>query len=300
MTRAAGGKLRRFQSAEIESDRVVILPADHPAVVEGRTLYPSRVKREHESQRYLVSGRNNAKIGAFVTKGDWAKMPIFTLTLEERATCPRSCAQWLSCYGSGMQFANRWDHTDPDFLPALKAEIITTARAHPNGLVVRLHVLGDFYSVPYLQMWADMLDAFPNLHIYGYTARHEDDSDEESRRIATGIRWLTEQAWDQFAIRFSNRPERQGTIVITDHADAGDAIICPASLTKTETCGTCGLCWAPAARDKTIAFPLHGRKGRGAATYTGNRHTIIGDRMADELAHRRATMGIDLRISRRI
>ena len=56
MTRAAGGKLRRFQSAEIESDRVVILPADHPAVVEGRTLYPSRVKREHESQRYLVSG----------------------------------------------------------------------------------------------------------------------------------------------------------------------------------------------------------------------------------------------------
>lgn len=254
----------RFASVEADPASVWIMPADHPAAVEGRTLFPSNVVSTFDSARFLVSGHNNPKLGKEFKKGPWNGMPLFQVTLEERATCPRSCKQWLSCYGSAMHLARRNDHRDPDFLPALKAEVVTTARQFPKGFVVRLHTLGDFYSVEYLQLWADLLDALPNLYVFGYTARREDADDEESRRIARGIRWLTEQAWDRFAIRFSGHDGPQGSIVVTA-PDARDTVVmCPAQTYATQACVTCGLCSSPEARHKTIAFLLHGaKKGRG-------------------------------------
>lgn len=254
--------LKRFASSEIDPSRVIELDRAHPAVVEGHTIYQASVVGTNESARFLVSGHNNSKLGKAVQKGPWAGMPIYHVTLEERATCPRSCARWLDCYGSGMPFARRNDHRDPLFLEALDREVRHVARAHPQGFVVRLHTLGDFYSMEYLNLWGDLLFDLPNLHVFGYTARREDADDDESREIAATIRQLGEVLWSRFAVRFSNQPGPDGTITLMEPIDDPNVIMCPAQTGATEACATCGLCWSEAARVKTIGFLLHGRKRR--------------------------------------
>ena len=84
-----GGSLRRFEMKPretIQDKEAASLNADHSALTEARTLFPTRVFDSADADHVLVSGHNNAKIGAFVTKGPWAGMSIYTLTMEERAT----------------------------------------------------------------------------------------------------------------------------------------------------------------------------------------------------------------------
>lgn len=262
-------RLARFHQTKAEPEVTVGLAADHPAVVEGRTLFPSRVMPTAGSMRFLVSGQNNAKIGKVVEKGPWAGMPIFTLTLEERKTCPRSCEQWRDCYGNAMQWPQRWDHTDPAFLPTLQAELITLGRQNPKGFVVRLHVLGDFFSVRYVYFWAEMLAVIPSLRVYGYTARTVFDEDQASARIAVALDILTDAMWSRFAIRTSTSDPRNADSIAmvvesAEEAKAAGALLCPAQTSATETCGTCALCWSPNLRDKAIAFLRHGMKRRPA------------------------------------
>ena len=40
---------------------------------------------------------------------------------------------------------------------------------HPNGFAVRLHNLGDFYSLQYVALWRRLLARHPALHVWGYT-----------------------------------------------------------------------------------------------------------------------------------
>lgn len=255
------GTLARFKGYKADPSAVSGLSLDHPAVTQGRTLFLKNVTATADSVRFLIGGENNAKIGKVVTKGEWAGFPIFTLTLEERATCPRSCALWRDCYGNAMHWPKRWDHRDPAFMPTLREEIEWLSRKNPAGLVIRLHILGDFFSFEYAKLWAEMIDTFPQLHVYGYTARRPDADDAESREIAKGLQRLKEAAWDQFALRFSHETPGPGRSVVFDaDPQRPDVIMCPAQPEKTATCGTCGLCWAEAARDKTIGFLRHGMK----------------------------------------
>jgi hypothetical protein len=84
-----------------------MLGALDPAYRSGRSIFPSRVFDPDEVQRVLKDGHQSRKIGKFVTKGPRRGWPLFTLTLEERATCPRSCKAWAFCYGNNMQAAER-------------------------------------------------------------------------------------------------------------------------------------------------------------------------------------------------
>src|SRR5262249_7429238 len=85
------------------------LPAfNDKALVEGRTVFPSTVHNADEGGTLLKSGHNNPKIGRKVLKGHWKGFPIFMLTLEERATCPRTCKLWRACYGNNMHLSDRW------------------------------------------------------------------------------------------------------------------------------------------------------------------------------------------------
>lgn len=103
--------VRRFASKPIEPERSPGLSVGHPALSEGRTIFPSTVTASKDSPRFLVSGHNNPKLGKAILKGPRAGWPIYQLSLEERATCPRSCEQWSTCYGNAMHLARR--HT-PD------------------------------------------------------------------------------------------------------------------------------------------------------------------------------------------
>lgn len=227
--------------------RAVTLDEFHDAVVDGRTLFPSQ-RRRPGSHKVLKTGAWQRKIGGLVRKGRWAGMPIYALTLEERATCPRSCAQWQGCYGKGMQRAARQEH-GPLLEATILAELNDLQRNHPTGFVVRLHVLGDFYSSEYVAMWRGALEEFPALRVFGYTAW---PNNSEIGRAVAAVR---DGHWDRFAVRTSGAGDgqRANVYALASNVPKGE-IICPAQLNKTKSCSTCALCWAS---KRPIAFLKH-------------------------------------------
>jgi hypothetical protein len=112
----------------------------------------------------LKPGSNQWKLGGEILKGDWRGFPVYALTLEERATCPKTCQHWRSCYGNRMHRAHRMPH-GTELERRLEIEIAQHAEEHPNGFAVRLHVLGDFYSVEYVELWRKLLERHPVLEI---------------------------------------------------------------------------------------------------------------------------------------
>ncbi len=243
--------LRRFGSLHIRPHEVIALDRANPAVVRGRTIFPTTVFGPADTPRLLVSGHNNRKIGKEVQKGEWSGMSIYMLTLEERATCPRTCQLWRECYGNAMHMARRHRH-GPDLEARLAREVAVLARENPRGFVVRLHVLGDFYSVDYVRLWTSLLRSVPELHVYGYTARSGCD-------IAAAIADMNVAFPSRCFVRQSGSEAGPGRAIVVNHdAPIAGAFICPAETSKTECCSTCGLCWATAARDKAVAFIRHG------------------------------------------
>lgn len=225
-------------------------PGD-PAAVKGYSRF-RKASVEHPGDRgVLKPGAYQRKLGAKVLKGAWKGMPIYSLTLEERATCPRACKQWLDCYGNQMGRAVRYRH-GAALESAILLDLFQLDRQHPRGFVVRLHILGDFYSPQYVDFWRYCLEDFPGLHVFGYTARQ--GADEIARRVEV----LRNLNWDRFAIRTSgaNYGPRTRVIQKASAARPGD-IICPAQTGGTTHCGACALCWAPAARHRPIAFLAH-------------------------------------------
>lgn len=241
----SGGPLKRHVSAK--PGHGIDLRPDHPAAVEGRTLFPSTVVDAADSPRLLIEGKNSRKIGNEVVKGRWKGFPIFTLTLEERATCPRSCREWSTCYGNRMHFARR--HRDDGWLTTMLAlEIEALAAKHPQGFLVRLHVLGDFASVAYVRFWQLMLAETPALHIFGFTA-HAPGS-----RIGRELVAMNADG-DRCWIRFSANLGAMGSLVIANAA-ASVHVVCPVQSRpdKVSCCGECGLCWT---MQRPVEFVRH-------------------------------------------
>jgi hypothetical protein len=225
---------------------------ESPFIQEGRTKFTKAVQAPNE--HILVSGHNNIKIGRIVRKGKLRGYHIFTLSLEERKTCPSSCSHWQSCYGNNMPFAKRVDHTHPDFRKLL-AQAVATLCAKPRkgrqGVLIRLHALGDFFDVSYVNFWGGMLRIFPNLSIYGYTAH----------RPASDIGWSITERLNSYGagrsmIRFSNGGlDTMSTVTIGNPESCPpNAFICPEQTGKTLGCDTCALCWST---KKNVAFLEH-------------------------------------------
>lgn len=244
--------LRRHKTAHKARDRglaPVTLSALDPAYRYGRSLFPSRVFDPGEVRRVLKDGHQSRKIGKFVTKGARRGWPLFTLTLEERATCPRNCKAWAFCYGNSMQAAERLT-AGPALEEALWEELRQLQAEHPGGFMVRLHVLGDFYSLAYVEMWERALNAFPALHVFGFTAHPLDSviGSELNHLIA----WF---GFERFAMRFSglDGPELGSQLQPDAHPAA---IPCPAQADPAgeRHCGSCALCWHSR---RSISFARH-------------------------------------------
>jgi hypothetical protein len=248
LPRTTAPKAKRRFTEHTPPGNPYVLAADHPAVTEGRTLFRKRVVPSAEARSLFKSGEHNRKIGARVVKGAWAGFPVFTLTLEERATCPRDCAHFRDCYGNNMNWSVRVT-ADEMLTDRLEGEIWRLAMKHPHGFVVRLHVLGDFYSTDYVQFWHSMLRLYEPLRIYGYTAR------SRSSDIGAGIAAMNRSP--RCFIRFSDgEPSefRAVTVENEDQAREAGVIVCPVQTNKTACCSTCALCWSTT---KTIAFLRH-------------------------------------------
>jgi hypothetical protein len=101
--------------------------------------------------------------------------------------------------------------------------------------MVRLHVLGDFYSAGYVEPLAPRARRFPALHVFGFTARDPTTRDRP-RALRSGDGRL-----GRFAVRFSGASRPLWASRIGD--DDPEAIACPAQTGATECCATCALCW---------------------------------------------------------
>jgi hypothetical protein len=205
------------------------------------------VKAPAAVKRLLQPASTNQKLGAgklIIVRGRWRTMPLYQLVLEERKTCPSTCEQWSNCYGNNMPFANRVDAFDPSFFSSLSSELQSLSSRHSAGFVVRLHVLGDFYSVPYANFWLDSLKTVPELRVFGYTHR------KKASAIGRVISKMNRRgAW----IRWSDA----GGDMSANVRAPGQALTelqCPQEIGKTESCLTCGLCWQTT---KSIKFLNH-------------------------------------------
>lgn len=242
----AASTLRRHGSVKPTGHGVAI-SALHPAHRGGRSIFPSRVFDPDEVQRVLKSGHQSRKIGKTVMKGRLRGAPIFTLTLEERATCPRTCLAWSICYGNGMNSAERIV-AGPALEAALWDELGELQRRHHKGFLVRLHVLGDFYSEGYVDLWGKALDRFPALHVFGFTARLP------GTPIGDALAPLIAGRWTRFAIRYSGAGlAEKAAEVLGSRADS-QAILCPAQTGAADCCATCMLCLHST---RSIAFARH-------------------------------------------
>lgn len=221
----------------------------HPTVEAGRSIF-YRKGVHPVGPNPLVSGHNNVKIGRDVRKGHLRGYWIYTLSLEERATCPRSCTHWHDCYGNNMPWAKRYQH-GPELEAAIEAQLERLlAVRNRRGILVRLHALGDFYSVEYVHFWGQMLRKFPRLSVFGYTARPPDDP-------IGGAVFYTHHAYPKrFAIRLSDSARGWGaTVSITRAEDCPpDAFVCPEQTGRTAACATCAACWGTS---KNVAFIGH-------------------------------------------
>lgn len=221
------------------------LKPNHPAAIEGRSIHPKSLK---DPVNVLKSVASNKKLGngsQWITKGKWRGMPMFSLTLEERATCPRTCHHWQDCYGNNMAFAHRFP-AGKQLEDRLRVEVAELARIHKNGFVVRLHVLGDFYSREYVNLWDELLFEYPNLKVFGYTARTE--LDPIGSRIFEMARYYTKSYESRFAIRQSMKD----AVIPWSAVETPNehSITCPEQTGKTQACITCGLCWS-------VRRPIH-------------------------------------------
>ena len=229
----------------------------------GKTLFQYRVKKADRSlmgkTELLIKKSTNDKLGKKVKKGYYKGFPIYTLTLEERATCPRSCVHWLDCYGNNMRYAYRYE-AGSALEAMLEVELAELQRKHPKGFLVRLHILGDFYSVSYVAKWASWLGKFPALHVYGYTANQPSATDKLERSIGQAILSLRENANGRFAIRFSGNFDDNFSansfddIRSKEALERKEAILCPEQTKQVNSCADCALCWVA---QKPVIFQTH-------------------------------------------
>ncbi len=229
----------------------------------GQTLFQYRVKKADSSlmakTEKLIKKSTNAKLGKKVNKGKYKGFPIFTLTLEERATCPKSCVHWLDCYGNHMRYAYRYE-AGPALEAMLEIELAELQRKHPKGFLVRLHILGDFYSVGYVAKWASWLGKFPALHVYGYTANQPNASDKLERSIGQSILSLRDNCNGRFAVRFSGNFDDNFSANSYDDIrskqaiERKEAILCPEQTKQVNSCADCAVCWAA---QKPVIFQTH-------------------------------------------
>jgi hypothetical protein len=209
------------------------------------TLFQKSIKQDAKNG-ILKKGSKNAKLGFKITSKKWTGKRLYSLTLVERETCPTSCHHWDDCYGNNMPFAHRFSNPNIDLI--LEKEIESLLLKHKEGIVIRLHVLGDFYSKEYVQFWLEMLEKHPKLCIFGYTARKGDN-------IAHALWLLNKNFPERCVIRHSgNKEYNSNWSYAAEESFEGASFDCPEQTGKIKDCASCGLCWITT---KTVRFATH-------------------------------------------
>ena len=257
--KASAAKKKSVEVRDRRRFKTVPVPMGDPSIMAPKdasgSIFESRVFVPDRDEALLKDGCNQSKIGGDVLLG-WLKgARIYTLTLEERATCPRACVHWQSCYGNSMPHARRWKH-GPELIAQLGDEIADLCDRH-DRVLIRLHVLGDFWSVDYVDFWGKAMEWHPNLYVFGFTAH------KQGTEIGDYIAATRGMHPDRFWIRHSDMTGEWGTFTVdfpTAQKRIGDAVVCPEQRDGMEGgprgthCGNCGVCWSSSV---PVAFVTH-------------------------------------------
>lgn len=227
----------------------------HPAIIEGRTIFTNSVIKSDKLM--LKPGSNNRKLGFIITKGKYKGYPIFSLSLEERKTCPRDCIFWVNCYTNNMYLAQRYNHKDKSFYKILEENIKELNNKY-KGFIVRTHVSGDFFSVEYIKFWERMLNKYSGLNIFGYTAYKNGPRYREIQR-------LNNDYPNKFNVRTSgvnasfstNSTNNMEPFVLYKNGKKKQVkgVVCPEQTGKTKSCATCGLLCANRNVEQVLFIP---------------------------------------------
>ena len=178
-----------------------------------------------------------------MNRGAFKGKPLYSLSLVEREMgCPKGCYHWDSCYGNNMSFAHRFK-TDNDliFCNILIDEIFNLLIKHKQGIHIRLHVLGDFYSRDYAWFWGYIVSHYKNVSVYGYTAHNPHSVlGLEVKDVIKKI------GFNRFAVRFSNSNVNlsANSIELIERKNVNlKSIPCPEQYDKVASCSSCALCW---------------------------------------------------------
>jgi hypothetical protein len=146
-----------------------------------------------------------------------------------------------------MPFAHRF--SIESLTDKLETELASLIDRHPLGIVIRLHVLGDFYSIDYVEFWEDMLFKYPTLCLFGYTGR------ETYLGIGQAIHLMNNRYNERCVIRFSRSKEYDHDyLYAAEESFEGPSFDCPEQTGKVKSCAACGLCWSV---PKTVRFLSH-------------------------------------------
>ena len=211
------------------------------AIASGVAMYEKSLRDPASYSSRVIKAVNNDKIGkdARVKGGPFRGYSIFTLTLEERKTCPDSCFHYKTCFGNNMPFAHRIIH-GPELEKRIVQEVAELSDTF-RGVLIRLHVLGDFYSADYVRAWHGILARHDNVAVWGYTHRRPWSAigkEIKSARDTFGMRW---------SIRWSDAPKMKSQFTANserlDQPEPGRAIVCPEQTGASPSCADCMLCW---------------------------------------------------------
>jgi|TARA_E500000318_G_scaffold50036_1_gene46869 hypothetical protein len=228
------------------------------AILNNTTVFQNSIKVLKDYEYDLIKKSTNSKLGKKVTKNTFKDYFIYTLTLIERETCPIDCFHYKDCFGNNMMYAHRIDHKNYlELINRLQDNLYYLLVVKKIKVLLRLHVLGDFFSKEYVLFWEKMLEMFPNLAIYGYTGTNPKSKISSSKNIAIEILRLRNKFGKRFAIRFSNDNQ---DIFSANSRDIEEPVKqvsfqCPEQEEKVNTCGDCTACWE--VMNRRVLFKTH-------------------------------------------
>ena len=192
----------------------------------------------------MLISRGNLKLGS---------LPSFSLPVI--TTCPGKtpfCERY--CFGLKGEFTmfNVIDSNDRRLDATLKSnfiDIILKEIRRSCAPAFRIHVIGDFYTVEYIEKWIEIAKALPAVIFFGSTRSWRCDFLSEAIKM----------------FRDMENVYMKASIDITDDLDPftcgwnvwsieGKGLPCPHDSNFVEDCAACGRCWTR--KDTDTSFRL--------------------------------------------
>jgi len=174
----------------------------------------------------------NSKIGHIYN----FSLPAFKTCPGKTEFCSRFCYGVRGCYAQKHTInalENNFNQSQqPDFCNPLKREITSI-----KCKIIRIHVVGDFYSECYINQWINIAKEFPNKTFYAYTRSWRVQSLLEPLNRLRQLDNCFISASTDFT--HPDLPDSSWRVVSIN----GDGIPCPHDSNENINCLDCKLCF---------------------------------------------------------